>query len=108
MIANGVAPLPHFPGLTRYAMNENGLVSTPSRRTFLKQIAGATTAAVSGAVMSSQTVLGANDRVRLGLIGAGARGTEIFKAALRCANTEGVAATDVYTQRLDAIKRVAP
>ncbi len=89
-------------------MNNDGVVSTPSRRSFLRQIAGATTAAISGAVLSSQTILGANDRVRLGLIGAGSRGTEILKAALRCANIEGVAAADVYTHRLDAIKRVAP
>jgi ASC-1-like (ASCH) protein len=51
---------------------------------------------------------GANDRLRLGLIGAGGRGTEILRAALRCPNTEAVAAADVYTHRLDAIKRVAP
>ncbi|MGD0322358.1 MAG: hypothetical protein ABSD45_01330 [Terriglobia bacterium] len=29
-------------------------------------------------------VLGANDRARFGLIGAGGRGQEIFKAALGC------------------------
>jgi predicted dehydrogenase len=56
----------------------------------------------------SQHVLGANDRIRIGLIGAGGRGTQIFKAALQCPNVEAVAAADVYTHRLDALKASIP
>jgi predicted dehydrogenase len=89
-------------------MNSRGMTSSAGRRRFLKQIAGATGVMVSHALLTPQRILGANDRVRLGLIGAGARGTEIFKAALRCPNTEGVAAADVYSRRLDAIKRSVP
>jgi predicted dehydrogenase len=53
-------------------------------------------------------VLGANDRIRIGLIGAGGRGTQIFKAALKCPNVEGVAVADVYTRRLDQLKESMP
>jgi predicted dehydrogenase len=72
---------------------------------FLQQVGVAAGLALSHAAARAR---GANDRVRLGLIGAGARGTEIFRAALRCPNTEAVAAADVYARRLDAIQRVAP
>ncbi|HEV3263225.1 MAG TPA: Gfo/Idh/MocA family oxidoreductase [Gemmataceae bacterium] len=89
-------------------MNAKGMASRAGRRTFLKQMAGAAGVVVAHALLSPQKVLGANNRVRLGLIGAGDRGTEIFKAALRCPNTVAVAAADVYRHRLDAIKQVAP
>jgi predicted dehydrogenase len=74
-----------------------------TRREFVGQLlAGAASLAVPG------RVLGANDRVRIGLIGAGGRGQEIFKTALSCANTEGVAVADVYTRRLEEVKKFAP
>lgn len=79
-----------------------------SRRTFLRQSAvGAAWVAVSGAV-PSRPALGANDRIRIGLIGAGGRGKEIFRAALRRPNVEAVAVADVYTRRLDEAKAIAP
>ncbi len=77
------------------------------RRTFIKHVAGAS-AVASGALLASQRVLGANDRIRIGLIGAGSRGTEIIKAALRCQGVEAVAAADVFEGRLQQITRVAP
>lgn len=76
-----------------------------SRRTFLGQILGGTATLAASGLFPSNHVLGANDRVRLGLIGGGGRGQEILKAALRCANTEAVAVADVYTRRLDEVKR---
>jgi predicted dehydrogenase len=82
--------------------------SAVSRRRFLKQLAGAAGMLASQGLLASQKILGANDRVRLGLIGAGSRGSEILKAALQCPNTEAGAAADVYTHRLDTIKQVAP
>src|SRR5438105_14316254 len=82
--------------------------SAASRRNFLKQLAGAAGVLASHGLLTGKKIMGANDRVRLGLIGAGDRGTEIFKAALGCPSTQGVAAADVYTHRLDAIKQVAP
>ncbi len=79
-----------------------------NRRTFLRQVAaGTATLALSG-LMSPGRVLGANDRIRIGLIGAGSRGREIFKVALRCPNVEAVAAADVYTRRLEEATAIAP
>ncbi len=78
------------------------------RRTFMQQVLGGGTAmAVSGLVPSGR-ILGANDRVRFGLIGAGDRGKAIFKAAIKAPNTEAVAVADVYTRRLDEVKAIVP
>ena len=63
---------------------------------------------VADGLLPSGRVLGANDRVRIGLIGAGDRGQEIFKSALRCPNVEGAAVADVYTRRLDEVKEFVP
>lgn len=79
-----------------------------SRRTFVKQLlGGSATVAVSG-LFPSARVLAANDRVRVGLIGAGGCGQAIFKAALRCPNTEAVGVADVYSRRLDEVKQFVP
>jgi predicted dehydrogenase len=79
-----------------------------TRREFVgKLLAGTASLAVSGTVTPSH-VLGANDRVRIGLIGAGGRGKEILKAALSCPNTEAVAVADVYSRRLEEVKKLAP
>ena len=75
-----------------------------NRREFCGQILSGATATL--AVPSR--VLGAGDRIRIGLIGAGSRGKEIFKFALRCPNVEAVAVSDVYTRRLDEAKAIAP
>ncbi len=75
-----------------------------NRREFLGQVAGMTAATLS----SAGRVLGANDRIRIGLIGGGARGQEIFKAAIACPNVEPVAVADVYTRRLDEVKAFVP
>src|ERR1039458_7886416 len=66
----------------------------------------------AGVVAAAQTpasrILGANDRVRFGLIGAGARGMEDFGCALHCTNVEAVAVADVYTGRFDAARKLVP
>jgi len=79
-----------------------------SRRKFMGQILGGTATLAASGLFPSGRVLGANERVRVGLIGAGGRGQEIFKAAMRCPNTEAVAVADVYTRRLDEVKKFAP
>ena len=72
-------------------------------------IGGVTGAAVvATATASTGRVLGANDRIRFGLIGSGSRGKEIFRAALRCHDVEAVAVADVYTRRLDEAKAIVP
>ena len=58
--------------------------------------------------LAPQTVLGANERIRLGIIGPGDRGMQLVREALNCANTEFVGFADVYTKRLEVAKAVAP
>jgi predicted dehydrogenase len=58
-----------------------------NRRTLSLSMAGA---AVAGRVM------GANDRVRVGLIGAGNRGSQVWQAMLKHADFEAAAVCDVY------------
>lgn len=79
-----------------------------NRRNFIYQMSGTVGALASWSALSSTRVLGASDRVRFGLIGAGGRGTEIFKSALASPTTQAVAVADVYSRRLDEIKRIVP
>jgi predicted dehydrogenase len=57
---------------------------------------------------ASSRVIGANDRIRIGLIGAGDRGQEDLKSALRQPNVECVAVADVYSRRRDQVKAYLP
>src|SRR5438552_4395645 len=74
-----------------------------SRRNFIGKVASglAGTLAVSNG-------LGANDRIRLGIIGPGDRGMQIVREAIACPNTEFVGFADIYTKRLEDAKKVAP
>jgi predicted dehydrogenase len=74
----------------------------------MQKALGGSAALAASALFPSSRVLGANDRIRVGLIGAGGRGTQDFKAALKCPNVEGVAVADVYTRRLDSVKEDVP
>jgi predicted dehydrogenase len=58
--------------------------------------------------LAASNVLGANDRIRLGIIGPGDRGSEILRQALQIPNIECVGAADVYTYRLEQVKNIAP
>ena len=80
----------------------------PTRRKFMKRIAGGAAVYAAYGFRPSGRVLGANDRVRFGLIGSGGRGQEILKAALACTNVEAAAVADLYTRRLDQVKQIAP
>jgi len=73
-----------------------------NRREFLGAAAGTL---VLAAIPSK--VLGANDRVRIGLIGAGDRGMQVLKDALARPNVECVAVADVYSLRRDQAKTLA-
>jgi predicted dehydrogenase len=53
-------------------------------------------------------ILGAGERVRLGLIGAGARGQDLVKQALTLPNTELIAVADVYARRHDEVRKMVP
>ncbi len=58
--------------------------------------------------LASQSVLGANDRVRVGVIGAGTRGIELIHWASQCPNVEVAAVADVYTKRLEDARQLLP
>ncbi len=75
-----------------------------SRRNFIGKMA----TGLAGTLAVPSSVLGANDRIRLGIIGPGDRGTQLVREALACPNTEFVAFADVYTRRLDDARRLAP
>ena len=74
-----------------------------SRRVFMSKVA----TGLAGTLAASN-VLGANARIRLGIIGPGARGSEILREALACENVECAGAADVYTKRLEDVKKIAP
>jgi predicted dehydrogenase len=75
-----------------------------TRRTFLKQ------AAVGAAVLAypSATVLGANDRIRVGMIGVGDRGNDLLGQIRGVHGVELVAMADVYSRRRDEAKSKVP
>src|SRR3984957_10649223 len=81
-------------------------MSGASRRTFLKTAALGTAAAVLAFPRS--TVMGANDRVRVGMIGVGDRGTELLAQIRGVSGVELVAMADVYSRRRDAVKDKVP
>ena len=67
-----------------------------NRRSFL--IAGGMTA------LASTRVLGANDTIRIGVIGAGGRMRQLLDSADKAGPYQIVAVSDVYTPRRDAVK----
>lgn len=78
-----------------------------SRRKFITaSTAGAVGATLTAAQWSK--VLGANDRVRLGIIGPGDRGQQLMKEFINAPNAEFAAAADIYTRRHDEVKKLVP
>ena len=80
-------------------------MSDQTRRSFLKQAALGT-----AAVMAYPTarVLGANNRVRVGMIGVGDRGNDLLGQILSVHGVEVVAMADVYSRRRDQAKNRVP
>jgi predicted dehydrogenase len=76
-----------------------------SRRDFVKQTVFGTAAFLA---YPPSRVVGANDRVRLGMIGVGARGQELLKEVLELPKVQLVAMADVYSRRRDAARQMAP
>lgn len=76
-----------------------------NRREFLGQAA---MGAVLLAAGPTARAFGANDRIRIGLIGAGDRGQQDLKAALKQPNVECVAIADVYSRRREHVKSYLP
>jgi predicted dehydrogenase len=69
------------------------------RRQFIKRMAQ-TAAVVSTSALSAQRVFGANERVRVGLVGCGGRGMFDAKLMRDAPNVEFVAVCDLYPPRL--------
>ncbi len=80
-------------------------MTNSTRRDFLQK------AALGAAVLLAyppSRVLGANDRLRVGMIGVGNRGQDLLKEIMAVPNTQVVAIADVYSRRHDEAKKMAP
>jgi predicted dehydrogenase len=73
-----------------------------TRRHFIGNVA----TGLAGSLATGHT-LAANDRIRFGVIGMGERGVQLAREAMAGANTEFVAAADVYSRRLDEARGLA-
>jgi predicted dehydrogenase len=76
-----------------------------TRRGFLKQAALGTAAFLA---YPHSRVLGANDRVRVGMIGLGNRGQDLLEEVVKVPNIQLVAMADVYSRRRDAAQKQVP
>lgn len=76
-----------------------------SRREFIKQAALGSAALL---VYPSARVLGANDRIRVGMIGVGGRGQDLLRQILEIPRVDLVAIADIYSRRRDEAKSLAP
>src|SRR5450631_1538390 len=76
-----------------------------TRRTFLKQAAMGTAAVLA---YPASTVLGANDRVRVGMIGVGDRGNDLLDQIRAVHGADLVAMADIYSRRRDQAKGKVP
>ena len=81
------------------------------RRQFLGNLVTAGAAlALSKSMRSVATdrIIGANERIRVGIIGAGSRGQDLIKQLTHVPNTELVAVADVYKRRQEETTQSAP
>lgn len=74
-----------------------------SRRNFIGSVAG-----VGSTLAVPSRVLGANDRIRVAMIGPGMRGKQLLDHLVKEPNVELAAFADVYTRRFDEAKKYAP
>jgi predicted dehydrogenase len=74
-----------------------------TRRHFIGNVA----TGLAGSLATGR-VLGANDKLRIGVIGVGDRGTQLAREVLACPGTEITAFADVYGRRLDDALKLAP
>src|SRR5262245_35364879 len=75
--------------------------SNPSvRRRFLRTSLGAGAAVLAGARLAPANVLGANDRIRIGVIGTGGRARGLMRQLKDLPGQELVAVSDVYEPRM--------
>src|SRR5438477_11551249 len=76
-----------------------------SRRNFVGKVAYG----LAGTLAAGPArVLGANDRIRVGIIGEGDRGMELVNHVRAWSNTEIAGFADIYSKRLETAAGVAP
>jgi predicted dehydrogenase len=61
---------------------------------------------IAGTLAVPSAVLGANQRVRIGVIGVGERGAQLAREALASGNTELSGFADIYPRRLEEARRM--
>src|SRR5438874_2938541 len=74
-----------------------------TRRKFIGDVA----TGLAGGIATGR-VLGANERLRVGIIGVGDRGTQLAREVLACPGAEIAAFCDIYTRRLEDASKLAP
>lgn len=74
-----------------------------TRRNFIGNVA----TGLAGSLATGR-VFAANDRLRIGVIGVGDRGTQLTREAIASPGTELAAFADVYTRRLSDAAKLAP
>jgi predicted dehydrogenase len=74
-----------------------------TRRNFIGNVA----TGLAGTLATGR-VLGANDRIRVGVIGAGDRGTQLAREVVVCPSTELSAFADIYSRRREDALKLAP
>jgi hypothetical protein len=72
-----------------------------ARRNFLRGLSTAT-------ALSYSRILGANDRINMGLIGCGGRGTSDMRKFQNHKDVDVIAVCDIYGARVDAAQQKAP
>jgi predicted dehydrogenase len=72
----------------------------PGRRRFLRTSLGATTALLAGGRLAPVSALGANDRIRVGVIGTGGRARGLMRHLSELPGQEIAAVSDVYEPRM--------
>ena len=83
----------------------NSHMDANSRRHFLKTTSST---AIALAASSYSRVLGANERISLGLIGAGGRGTSVLRNFQNNPAIQVVAVCDIWGERVQAAQKQAP
>jgi predicted dehydrogenase len=76
-----------------------------TRRDFLQRAAFGTAALLA---YPTARAFGANDRVRVGMIGVGNRGQDLLQQVQRVPGVQLVAIADVYSRRRDEARKMAP
>jgi predicted dehydrogenase len=80
-------------------------MSGKTRRDFLQQ---AGLGAAAFLVYPPATVLGSNDRLRVGMIGVGNRGQDLLQEVVAVRGVQLVAIADIYSRRRDEARKLAP